>query len=334
MAYKFRKIVSIFLAILMAFSGMPVSAIAAEIEKDAPISNYSASFDLLAATGATITRLVLAPRSAVVAVNDTHSFTATLCGSTDVNVTASCVWTSDNETIATVDQNGTVTGKSIGSTQIHCTYTSGLDSWSVYAYVTVTEVEYKVTYFSDYPEDAKKYTYTNGGSANVSDAQDTSVTYSYRPNETVAVLENVFTLINYDFIGYVDQDGNSYQPGETITVSKNTTLTAQWRSNDNSTQERTIQVIYHGNDDPYRRPTSITKEVNARLKITGNTAEATFLLANVQDTIGTIKYTDWHGDPQFVHSSNDLAKHSGWEIGGQQYGANTQVTVTCTKKGN
>ena len=47
--------------------------------------------------------------------------------------------------------------------------------------------------------------------------------------KTITIAENTFTLTGYTFVGWKDQDGNVYNPGDTLTVgNKNIILTAQW----------------------------------------------------------------------------------------------------------
>lgn len=53
----------------------------------------------------------------------------------------------------------------------------------------------------------------------------------YMPEDTAIVMENGFRYDGADFIGWntaADGSGTEYQPGDTITVSENTTLYAQW----------------------------------------------------------------------------------------------------------
>lgn len=47
--------------------------------------------------------------------------------------------------------------------------------------------------------------------------------------KTITIAENTFTLTGYTFVGWKDQDGNVYNPGDTLRVgNKDIILTAQW----------------------------------------------------------------------------------------------------------
>lgn len=202
-----RKATALFLSMLMCISGVPLNALAETM------TDVSGAFTL--ANTAEILRLELEPSSAVIPVGGTHVFTPTLEGSDTVITAADCQWTSDNRAVATVT-NGEVTGVKTGTAMITCTYGTGSDQVSSIAMVTVTEANYRLVYESNYPEDAQKYIYQNGETADVGQAVNTLVNETYAPNATATVANNIFTTINYDFVNYLGSDGKTYEPGDEI----------------------------------------------------------------------------------------------------------------------
>ena len=194
-----RKATALFLSMLMCISGIPLNALAETM------TDVSRAFTL--ANTAEILRLVLDPSSAVIPVGGTQVFTPTLEGGASITA-ADCKWVSDNTQVATVE-NGEVTGVKAGTTKITCTYGSGSDQVSSIAMVTVTEANYRLVYESNYPADAQKYTYQNGSTATIGDAVNTLVNETYAPNATATVAEDIFTTINYDFVNYLGDDGQT-----------------------------------------------------------------------------------------------------------------------------
>lgn len=301
-----RKATALFLSMLMCISGVPLNALAETM------TDVSGAFTL--ANTAEILRLELEPSSAVIPVGGTHVFTPTLEGSDTVITAADCQWTSDNRAVATVT-NGEVTGVKTGTAMITCTYGTGSDQVSSIAMVTVTEANYRLVYESNYPEDAQKYIYQNGETADVGQAVNTLVNETYAPNATATVANNIFTTINYDFVNYLGSDGKTYEPGDEIIMKGNLTLTAQWKKRNVTATAETVLVTYEAFSGYYNTGTEKTVSVTAMLSQTSNTrATVTFITGNNQDTIN-------------AQRDNFYA----WEIGGNVYPFNTQVTVTATR---
>ena len=282
-------------------------------EQKAQVTNYASLEAMAQAAGwfamaspmAAYTALQLDQRSAVIVVNGTATFTARLLmddGSSQSLAGGACRWNSSDPGVATV-QDGVVTGVSAGTAKITCTYGGS----SVYAYVTVTDQQFTLVYNSNYPSDAKKYTYQNGLTASVGDAVNTRVSYSFAPGETATVESGIFTTINYDLIDYntsPDGEGTSYNAGDPILMDGNLTLYAQWRDNGVSTEGQTIRVRYYTSRNNY-----VEKEITAYVTQSGRTRYATFITANNQDTIESGSTTIY-----------------GWEINGTVYPFNTQAT--------
>ena len=307
MKRKMRRFMAYLLVMLMCLTSLPLDALAQQVDA-------SEGFSLQRDAGG-VTRLVLDPRSAVITVDNSQAFTATL-EPNNTNVTANSTWQSSNPQVATVE-NGTVTGVGAGSAQITCTYASpGGDTFTATAMVTVTEATYTLTFVSNYPEDATKYTIGNSGEGDASSivaAVNTNLTERYNPNEE-AVLEQVFTTVNYDFSHYVDEDENTYQVGDTISMTQNYTLTAVWgERKEVQTSNYNVFVRY------YNRNNNVASTKTPLASIVNNgdgTAQVTFVTTN---SLGAY--------------SADVAKEyynlKGWGINGGQYSFNQQVTVTA-----
>ena len=296
-----RKTTALFMAFLICLTGMPFTALA-------DVTDSSNSFSL--ANVSALTALELAPRSAVIPVGASQTFVASLVtgGSAQVIDGGECKWSSNNDRVATV-KNGVVTGLSAGTAQITCTYSSGSDTFTTLGMVTVTNASYRLIYESNYPDDAQKYTYQNGNTASVGDAVDTTVNYTYQPGATATVLDDVFTTINYDLTHYEDADGKEYKVGETIEMTGNLTLIAQWEKNGNTQDRESIRVRYY---EPNGRD-YVERTLTATLVNNGyNSATVTFITGNNQDTINL--------------SSEDFY---GWTINGENYEFNEQVTTTA-----
>ena len=297
-----RKTTALFMAFLICLTGMPFTALA-------DVTDSSNSFSL--ANVSALTVLELSPRSAVIPVGGSQTFVASLVtGDSAQEIDGGvCQWSSNNEEVATVTA-GVVTGLKAGTAQITCTYSSGSDTFTTLGMVTVTNASYRLIYESDYPDDAQKYTYQNGNTASVGDAVDTTVNYTYQPGATATVLDDVFTTINYDLTHYEDANGNRYEVGETIEMTGNLTLIAQWEKNGNTQNRRSITVRY------YEQPDGRTyeeKTLTATLVDKGNNrATVTFITGNNQDTINL---------------SNEY--FYGWTINGEDYEFNEQVTTTA-----
>ena len=316
MKRKMRRFMAYLLVMLMCLTSLPLDALAQQVDT-------SEGFSLQRDAGG-VTRLVLDPRSAVIAVNATQQFSATLeaSGSETPLDAENCTWASENAGVATVDENGLVTGHSTGTATITCTYTANGDEVTGVAVVRVTEVEYRLTYESNYPDGAKRYIYTNGNSASVADAIDTTVADTYAPGDTATVRGELFSTINYDFVGYKGSDGKTYNVGDTIPMNANLTLTAQWEANDNSTSTQTIYVRYYYEDiakpdDVDEWTPYIQKNVEAIVSGSGQRVQVTFVTGNNQDTL----------------ASSD-SRLSGWVIDDKYYAFNQEVTVSAELQGN
>ena len=55
--------------------------------------------------------------------------------------------------------------------------------------------------------------------------------FGYHYDDQVTVVDNPFTKSNHFFIGWKDQDDNTYKAGDEFAIQKDMTLTAQWRAN-------------------------------------------------------------------------------------------------------
>jgi len=84
--------------------------------------------------GPTLTSIAIAPISPNITVGDTQQFTATghFSDGTTSNITPQSSWSSDNSTVATVENFGTqpglATGKSVGKANITVSFTQGSSS--------------------------------------------------------------------------------------------------------------------------------------------------------------------------------------------------------------
>lgn len=299
-----KRVFSAFLAFVMVFTMLPLDAWAAD-----GTSDNSLVAPLAVPSGPEAVGLELDQSSAVIQINGTATFVPTLIMDNDTTQTPSeCTWESDNLAVATVD-NGVVTGVSEGTATITCK----LDNFETFAMVTVTNVNYRLVYESNYPEDAVKYTYQNGGSASIGSATDTTVNETYEIGATATVASGIFTTINYDLVNYLGSDGNTYNVDDTITMNSNLTLTAQWERNGNTTSQEQITVRYYkiSNTRDY-----VDKTVTATFTSQeDNKATVTFITGNNQDTI-VENYQDFYG----------------WTIGGKDYSFNEQVTTTASWK--
>ena len=149
------------------------------------------------------TSVSLSVSDLILNIGDTKTLTAAL---EPENTTSRVIWTSSDPTIATVDANGTVTALQSGEVTI--TATAG----DVSASCTVTVLAgYTVSYA------------LNGGTA--ADGVDYST--ETVPKGTSITVKAAPTRDGYTFDGWSDGT-NTYQPGATITVNEDLTLTAQW----------------------------------------------------------------------------------------------------------
>ena len=277
-----KRVFSAFLAFVMVFTMMPLDAWAADGNG---VSGDSVVAPLAGADGPEAVGLELDQSSAVIQVGQEATFNPYLKMDDDSTEPATgCTWESDNRAVATVS-DGVVTGVSEGTATITCK----LDNFETFAMVTVTNVNYRLVYESNYPKDAVKYTYQNGGSASIGAATNTTVNETYKPGATATVASGIFTTINYDLVNYLGSDGNTYDVNDTITMNSNLTLTAQWERNGNTTSQQQITVRYYkiSNTSDY-----VDKTVTATFTKSGHDeATVTFITGNNQDTIEE-KYQD------------------------------------------
>ena len=301
-----KRVFSAFLAFVMVFTMLPLDAWAADGNG---VSGDSVVAPLAGADGPEAVGLELDQSSAVIQVGQEATFNPYLKMDDDSTEPATgCTWKSDNPAVATVS-NGVVTGVSEGTATITCK----LDNFETFAMVTVTNVNYRLVYESNYPKDAVKYTYQNGGSASIGSATDTTVNKTYEIGATATVASGIFTTINYDLVNYLGSDGNTYNVDDTITMNSNLTLTAQWERNGNTTSQQQITVRYYKISNTHEY---VDRTVTATFTSSGyNKATVTFITGNNQDTINE-NYQDFYG----------------WTIGGEEYSFNEQVTTTARYK--
>ncbi len=301
-----KRVFSAFLAFVMVFTMLPLDAWAADGNG---VSGDSVVAPLAGADDPEAVGLELDQSSAVIQVGQEATFNPYLKMDDDSTEPATgCTWESDNPAVATVS-DGVVTGVSEGTATITCK----LDNFETFAMVTVTNVNYRLVYESNYPEDAVKYTYQNGGSASIGSATDTTVNETYEIGATATVASGIFTTINYDLVNYLGSDGNTYNVNDTITMNSNLTLTAQWEGNGNTTSQEQITVRYYKISNRYQY---VERTVTATFTPSGrDEATVTFITGNNQDTIEE-NYQDFYG----------------WTIDGQNYTFNEQVTTTARYK--
>lgn len=109
-------------------------------------------------------------------------------------------WVSSDAAIASVDENGLITPHNAGTVQITAQTTDGT-GYTASISVTVKTVTYRLVYVSNYPANAKKFSYANGeGQAQLIDAQNTNAVYEYE-NEAQATVIGGMTCANYAFLG-------------------------------------------------------------------------------------------------------------------------------------
>ena len=198
-----KRALSAFLAFVMVFTMLPLGVWAEGSQTSGNMVSVADSYEK-ASDNQT---LELDNASTVIAVGGTHTFNASLKSEDGTSTPlggSACQWTSSKNEVATVE-DGVVTGVGVGTTQITCTY----GELETFAMVTVTEANYRLVYQSNYPEDAVKYTYQNGGSASIGSATDTTVNETYEIGATATVASGIFTTINYD----LDGDGSGSGAG-------------------------------------------------------------------------------------------------------------------------
>ena len=132
------------------------------------------------------------------------------------------IWSSADDTIASVDANGKVTGVSVGKVAITAKLT---DKEPVNTYITVIEpVSYTVTYTVDYPEDA-----VIGGNlaSDYSSAESTAKVNNVGESVKVRLSEDDAAVDNYALAGWkMNGSGEVLAPGSEVLVSADTEFKA------------------------------------------------------------------------------------------------------------
>ena len=144
----------------------------------------------------------------------------------------SVTYESSDDAVATVASDGTVTGVSAGTVTITATIADGTSHWgntATSSTITVSAPTYTVTYTT---------TGSTGGTA------PTDSNSPYESGSTVTVLGNTGSLAKTSnvFLGWSDGSGNNYAPGETFTISENTTLSPIWKEGTSATVTYTMAV--------------------------------------------------------------------------------------------
>lgn len=228
----------------------------------------------------------VAPQSLAVEEGSTGQLTATVSPQG-----REVTWSSSNDNVASVDQNGLVTGVRQGTAYI----TAKVGSRSATALVTITpKPTYRIVYSSNYPEDALKFNYSNGsGSIEMVDAENTNAAYQYEPGTTATVIEGM-TCANYTFLGWsTDPDAvtgdAAFAPGEAIVVDGNLTLYAVWGNRVDYAGPETIVVHYQYRNENFYR------DVEAPYYFDGGNKIYAVVLANNQDTFakGDNSFRGW-----------------------------------------
>lgn len=168
----------------------------------------------------TITGITISPKPAEVEVGKTIQLTAVVTPST-ANQTVN--WSSSDPNIASVDNNGVVTGKVVGTVTITATTQDGTKSDT--AQVTVVAAGSGTT--------THNITFNcNGGTGNM-----TPVSVNF--GQTITLPTNACVKTGYVFSGWntsASGNGTSYVDGATIdyTLNEDLTLIAQWTRNSNT----------------------------------------------------------------------------------------------------
>lgn len=250
---------------------------------------------------------------------DTGHLSAEPIGDFSDNATVS--WTSNNESIAKVDNHGVVTPLQDGTVTITASATTQHGK-QVSGSATVTvqpKANFRIVYNSNYPEDAMKLVYSNGGaSASLERAADTNAVYSYDPNATATISDGM-SCANYEFLGWstnpdAPAPDENYKPDTEIEMSGNITLYAVWGGKVEFNGTMSITVRYYGtSNSPHDY---VSKETLAYVKRGGGKIESfTFVLGNNQDTI-----------------ASDDARLRGWTHDDKQYEFNETLTTTEFKQ--
>ena len=246
-----------------------------------------------------------------VAVGQTTQLTAAV--SPD-NVSApQLTWSSSNPAAATVDGNGLVTGVSGGSAVITAKVGNVVSNQFV-----VTVVAYTVSFYSNYPTDAKKFTYDGKtGKGEIVDAVNTYAVYQMAPSEKTFDAIDGYNSTNYTFTKWTtnaDGSGESFESGDAIEVGSNVSLFAQWKKTENASPVR-VKINY----------TSVGHNSNTQLDA----------VSGVDNGDGTITF-QLHKQEK-VQIWNNGSKLSGWTVDNDTYPLGSVVTINksaFSKSGN
>ena len=167
---------------------------------------YAASVDIVDSSGSSLTGVSVYP----------YETETVYAASSPDSSSSEVVWSSSDESVATVDEDGNITAVGIGTATITATATDGS---GVYATITVTveTPSYTIAYDS------------NGGAGSTA-----SSTVLYTDDATISA--SSFTRSGYLFVGWnteADGSGTSYAAGDSVTAltmvnGDTVTLYAQW----------------------------------------------------------------------------------------------------------
>jgi len=226
------------------------------------------------------------PSGAQIVMGYDKSFTVTVSPA-GANV-QSIEWSSEDTNIAAVTSGAdsataTVNGVGEGSTRVNVTVTDAYGNTKTdSAIVDVEAASYKLTYYSNYPANAKKLVYDNGkGTNQLLPATQTQASYSYAPDAVVNVIGG-FALANYDFQYWArDAAGNQpVNPGDEITMDTNVQLYAIW-GEEKQIENRVLPVQYIYVDGNQNN----SKIKNTQAIVDREKKTATFVLATNQDVL-------------------------------------------------
>ena len=230
---------------------------------------------------------------------------------------SSVTWSSSDERVATVDQNGLVTTHQTGVATITARNGSASDTATIYV---VSPATYRLVYNSNYPDDAKKIVYENGDAGNITleDAVETNAVYAYEPGSTATVAGDM-TLANYEFLGWstdpnATEPDSTYNPGANVTMDSNLTLYAVWGNKIEIGNQTTVTVRYYKNQSGN---SCVDKQTTAFRSWRNGQATYTFVLGNNQDTI-----------------KSDSPNLRGWQHDGEYYAFNETITTSEYRAGH
>jgi len=177
------------------------------------------------------------------------------------------IWRSSDDKIATVNENGIVTGISIGTAIITVETVEG--GFTAECVFSVTEKEYTVLYDG------------NGG----------TVIYRYQQkvhDVDLQLREEIPTKEGYTFTKWIATDGTEYNPGDVYTANEATTLTAQWIPT-----PKTITIKYDANGGT-GSPCDQTK-----------TEGQSITLSETTPTKTGYKFVNWKASDGTLYNPND-----------------------------